>query len=75
MLSAFADTAPSAIASSVNAPMNPGSWPVNAPVGLSAEVPPAVTDAAPTTSSSTQDRNRPAAAQPPTARLDESDGR
>ncbi len=62
MLSTFAETAPSAMASSVKSASGLASSPVKAPVGLAPSASDALTTvaaAAPTISSSAQDRNRP----------------
>jgi hypothetical protein len=75
MLMALAATAPIAMASSVALASGEASWLVNAAVGLSSESPPMVTDAAPTTSRNTQDRNSPAAAKNPVRAVDTDAGR
>ena len=78
MLSTFADTAPSAIASSVRSASGVAIRPVKAPVGLLPSAAPGLTTvaaAAPTISSSAQDRNRPSPAHSAMARLFDDGGR
>ncbi len=62
--------APMAMANSVALASGEASWLVNAAVGLPSESPPMVTDAAPTTSNTTQDRNNPADANRPVRAVD-----
>ena len=71
MFSTFAAIAPSAMASRVRSARTVGRWPVNAPVGLAliAPMPVTVADAAPATSSRTQDTNTPRPAQKAMASL------
>ena len=75
--SAFAQTAPSAMASSVTSASHGVRWLVKPAVGLSAYLPTSVivAAAAPTISSATQDTNTPAAAHSPVARRLVSGGR
>ncbi len=78
MLSTLADTAPSAIASSARSASGVASSPVKAPVGLLPRAAPGLTTvaaAAPTISSSAQDRNRPSPAHRAIARLFADGGR
>jgi hypothetical protein len=71
----FAAMAPTAIASSVALAIGEASSEVNEPVGSASDASPVVTDAAPTTSSTTQDRNRPDDANSPVRAVDTVDGR
>ena len=75
MLIELAAMAPIAMASSVAFASGEASSPVNASVGFSDSAGPMVTEAAPTTSSTTHDRNRPAEANSPVRAVDTVDGR
>ena len=75
MLIELAAIAPIAMASSVALAIGEASSPVNASVGFSDSAGPMVTDAAPTISSTTQDRNSPAEAKSPVRAVDTVDGR